>query len=152
MGHIHEKIDFCVEVFIVYKDKVLLKKHKKFKDIWLSVGGHIELHEDPNQAALREVKEEVGLDVRLVGVREQFDGTEGDYTDLVSPVALGKHRVNETHEHVVLVYFATSGSDAVVPEDEGAQWKWVTKEDLATMDLRPNVRNYAEAALDRLAA
>jgi ADP-ribose pyrophosphatase YjhB (NUDIX family) len=64
MSHIHEKIDFTVGVFVVYKDKVLLRKHDKY-NLWLCVGGHIELDEDPNEAALREVKEEVGLDVTL---------------------------------------------------------------------------------------
>ncbi|MDP2642022.1 MAG: NUDIX domain-containing protein, partial [bacterium] len=64
MPHIHEKIDFTVEVFIVYKDKVLIRKHDKY-DKWLAVGGHIELEEDPNQAAVSEEKEEVGLDIKL---------------------------------------------------------------------------------------
>jgi 8-oxo-dGTP pyrophosphatase MutT (NUDIX family) len=60
MPHIHEKIDFTAETFIVYKNKVLLRLHDKYK-FWASVGGHIELHEDPNEAAVREAKEEVGL-------------------------------------------------------------------------------------------
>jgi 8-oxo-dGTP pyrophosphatase MutT (NUDIX family) len=64
MPHIHDKIDFCSEVFVVFKNKVLLRKHDKFK-IWLSVGGHIELDEDPTETAVREAKEEVGLDVVL---------------------------------------------------------------------------------------
>ena len=55
MPHIHEKIDFAVEVFVVHKNKVLLRKHDKYKT-WLGVGGHIELDEDPNQVAIREVK------------------------------------------------------------------------------------------------
>jgi len=53
MSHIHEKIDFTVEVFIVYKNKVLLRMHDKHHR-WLSVGGHIELDEDPIQAAMRD--------------------------------------------------------------------------------------------------
>ncbi len=36
MPHIHEKIDFTAEVFIVNSDKVLLRKHDKYK-FWLSV-------------------------------------------------------------------------------------------------------------------
>ena len=64
MPHIHEKMDFTVETFIVHKNKVLLRKHDKLK-IWMSVGGHVELDEDPVEAALREVKEEVGLDITL---------------------------------------------------------------------------------------
>ena len=35
----------------------------------LPLGGHIELHEDPEQAALREAKEESGLEVELLGER-----------------------------------------------------------------------------------
>ena len=74
MPHIHEKIDFTVEVFIVHKDKVLLRMHDKYKK-WMSVGGHIELHEDPVEAAHREVKEEVGLDIELVGNPRIFEST-----------------------------------------------------------------------------
>lgn len=46
MPHIHEKIDFTVEVFIVHENKVLFRMHDKFKK-WMSAGGHIELDEDP---------------------------------------------------------------------------------------------------------
>ena len=71
MAHIHEKIDFTADVFVVHKDKVLIRTHDKY-DLWLAVGGHIELDEDPNQSAIREVKEEVGLDVELVGNLPKF--------------------------------------------------------------------------------
>ena len=64
MPHIHELIDFTVGVYIVHDSKVLLVHHKKF-DKWLSVGGHIELHEDPEEALFREVKEETGLEIKL---------------------------------------------------------------------------------------
>jgi hypothetical protein len=53
MSHLHEKIDFTVEVFVVSGDAVLLRKHDKYK-IWLGVGGHIELDEEPTQAAVRD--------------------------------------------------------------------------------------------------
>lgn len=60
MPHIHERIDWTVDVLIVHEDRVLLRKHDKYK-VWLMVGGHIELDEGPEEAALREVQEEVGL-------------------------------------------------------------------------------------------
>src|SRR3989344_5859609 len=105
MPHIHEKIDFTAEVFIVHQDKVLLRKHDKYK-IWLSIGGHIELDEDPNQAALREVKEEVGLGVDLYNPHSTpFPISSGE---LIPPIFVNRHRINEKHEHVTLVYFATS--------------------------------------------
>lgn len=150
MPHIHEKIDFTVEVFIVHKNKVLLRMHDKFK-IWLSVGGHIELDEDPVEAAIREVKEEVGLDVKIVGEVPAFD--DDNYSYLAVPRYLGKHKVNDVHDHIVLVYFATSDTDQIAEansDHEKSETKWVTKEDLATMDLRPNVRHLATKALEEL--
>ena len=149
MPHIHEKIDFVTEVFIVHKDKVLLRIHDKLK-IWLSIGGHVELDEDPNEAALREVKEEVGLDVVLYDGNQLFkDGDEKD-RQLIPPMALSRHFVSPTHEHVCHVYFATSETDNVIPEKPDDVWKWVTRDELATMDLKIDVRLLADKALEIL--
>ncbi len=150
MPHLHEKVDYTVEVFIVYKDKVLLRMHDKYK-IWLSVGGHIELDEDPIEAAYREVKEEVGLDIKIQSEVPIFD--DDDYSYLPSPRYLGKHLVNETHEHIVLVYFATTDSDKVLnseSEHELTETRWVSKEELNNMNLRPNVLHLATEALKEL--
>jgi 8-oxo-dGTP pyrophosphatase MutT (NUDIX family) len=151
MPHIHEKIDFTVEVFIVHNNKVLLRMHDKYH-IWCSVGGHIELDEDPIQAAHREVKEEVGLDIVLVGKDIPIFDND-DFKVLMPPVYLGRHRTSQTHEHVVFVYFATSATDQItdpLSEHERAETRWVTKEELATMDLVPNMRFYAQEALKEL--
>ncbi len=149
MPHIHEKIDFTVEVFIVHRDKVLLRKHDKY-GIWLSIGGHIELDEDPNQAALREVKEEVGLDIELYDTRG-FTHEENDFKELVAPIAQNRHRISPTHEHVSSVYFGRATSDVVIPEKETDEWKWYTVENLDTLDgIRPDVAYYAKRAIKEL--
>lgn len=151
MPHIHEKIDFTVEVFIVHKNKVLLRMHDKFKQ-WMSVGGHIELHEDPVEAAHREVKEEVGLDIELVGNQKVFHDFDHS-RELTPPVALNRHRVSETHEHVTLVYFARAKRTAVkaqYEDDRSDECRWCTKEEVEVMDLWPSVRAYALAALEKL--
>src|ERR1700722_3411731 len=122
MAHIHEKVDFTVEVFIVYNGKVLLRKHDKYKK-WLSVGGHIELDEDPIQAAHREVKEEVGLDIELWDPR-QVDNSDDAFQEIVPPVVMGRHGsslhpTNHDHIHVTLVYFAYAKNDEVNIQFEG---------------------------------
>lgn len=151
MAHIHEKIDFCVEVFIVYKNKVLLRMHDKYK-IWLSVGGHIELDESPEEAAVREAKEEVGLDVTIIDSKP-LPNDESDYKMLIAPRYLGSHYVNDIHRHTIFVYFAKSNTDKIInsiSEHERAETRWVTKEELANMNLRPNVLFYAIKALEEL--
>ena len=153
MAHIHEKIDFTSEVFVVYKNTVLLRMHDKHH-FWCSVGGHIELDEDPNEAAIREVREEVGLEVTLWDGTRQFteDPSEvWNFKELIPPVALNRHRISPEHEHVTFVFFATSLTNDVQPEQENDEWRWCTKEDLDLMDLRPNIRYYAEKALQTLA-
>jgi 8-oxo-dGTP pyrophosphatase MutT (NUDIX family) len=154
MPHIHEKIDFTVEVFIVYKNKLLLRMHDKF-NTWLSVGGHIELGEDPMQAAIREVKEEVGLDVELIGPKVPLPDEVGvvDYKHLIGPRYVGKHKVTDVHDHVILVYFAKAKTDIIsesVMEHERAETRWVAKKELKDMDLFPNVLFYATEALEEL--
>ncbi len=51
-------------VYIVNKDKVLLHMHKKFNSLF-PVGGHMESHKLPHEAAIREALEESGLNVTL---------------------------------------------------------------------------------------
>lgn len=154
MPHIHEKVDFTVEVFIVYKNKVLLRMHDKHQR-WISVGGHIELGEDPIEAAKREVKEEVGLSIKLIGTKAPIeDETEGvNYKHLVGPRYVGVHQVNDIHKHVVFVYFAKAESDVVsdsISEHERAETRWATLEELKEMKLFPNIEFYAEEALKEL--
>ena len=103
MAHIHEKIDFTVAIFVVHDGKILLIHHRKL-DKWLPLGGHIELDEDPEQAALREAKEESGLDVELLGERPPTTGP--GTRALIAPRFLDIHRINETHEHIGMIYWA----------------------------------------------
>jgi 8-oxo-dGTP pyrophosphatase MutT (NUDIX family) len=150
MPHIHEKIDFTVEVFIVHKNKVLLRVHDKLHK-WLSVGGHIELDEDPNQAAIREVKEEVGLDVDI-SCNKTLPENEEREKELIPPEFLNRHWITKSHEHITFVYFATSNSDIINPSETevSTQIKWFTKEELLDYDIQPKIRHYAALALKRL--
>ena len=71
MPHIHELIDYTAEVFIDHKDKVLIRKHDKY-GMRTCPGGHIELDETPQEAAIREAKEETGLDITLYTKHQAF--------------------------------------------------------------------------------
>lgn len=153
MPHIHEKIDFVVDIFIVHRNKVFLRKHDKLK-IWLAVGGHIELDEDPNYAAIREAKEESGLDITLYGsVKEHLDE---NFKGLIPPKFLNIHNFNNVHKHIDLIYFATSDTDKINPTggDRSDEWKWFTLEELEDpkYNLKKNIKFYAEEALKTLSS
>ncbi|MGA2800256.1 MAG: NUDIX domain-containing protein [Candidatus Micrarchaeaceae archaeon] len=153
MPHIHEKIDFTAEVFVVYGNKVLLRKHDKYK-IWLSVGGHIELNEDPNQAAIREVKEEVGLNITLSGKIPKFREEGDDYKELIPPISMNRHRINPTHEHITLVFFAKSDTDRIKTskEEVSEECKWFNKAEIdsGSYEIKESIKYYAKMALERI--
>ncbi len=156
MAHIHEKIDFTTSVYIVHEARVLLHRHKVL-GIWLPPGGHIELDEDPNEAAVREAKEETGLDVRLVGEVLSYDSTF-KARELVPPRFLNRHYYDEskTHEHVDLCYFARSLTDTAEARHEidGGEMRWFTKDELLenAAQVVPDVRAHALTALAELAS
>ncbi len=129
MAHIFYDLDFTVSVFVVHEDRVLLIHHKKL-DKWLSLGGHIEIGENPEEAALREVREESGLDVELLGRRQPrtFPGT----TNLTAPAYLDVHDISGDHRHIGLIYFARAGSAQVqLAEQEHNEIRWFSVAELA---------------------
>jgi 8-oxo-dGTP pyrophosphatase MutT (NUDIX family) len=150
MPHIHEKIDFTVAIFIVRAGRVLMVHHRKL-DKWLPIGGHIELDEDPEQAALREAHEESGLEVELVGDRPPT--TEIGTRALIAPRFLDIHRISPTHEHIGMIYFARAKDGAAqLAAAEHHDIQWCGGEDLDR--LKPSLSNavkwYATKALEEL--
>ena len=156
MPHIHEKIDFVANVFVVNGDAVLLRKHDKHK-IWLPPGGHIELDEDPAEAAVREIREEVGLDVQLISANNFPDGgnaymgSERDGKDLPVPLFLNRHRINEIHEHISFEYVGVSETLEVRQGEQEVsdEVKWFTEEELGDTqyDVPARIQAYARKAL-----
>lgn len=90
-------VDSTSTTIIVYKEKALLHLHKKLGK-WLPVGGHIEPGELPDKAALREVKEETGLDVVLYDPDKQIDMI--DAKPLVRPIHILFVEITPSHRHI----------------------------------------------------
>ena len=128
MAHIHEKIDFTVAIFVVQRGKVLLIHHRKL-DKWLPLGGHIELDEDPEQAALREAREESGLEVELLGERPPT--TSPGTRALIAPRFLDIHRITDTHEHVGMIYWARpKKGEVTLASAEHHEIRWCSADEL----------------------
>lgn len=151
MSHLHDKIDFTVDAYIVHKDKVLLRYHEKYNN-WYAAGGHIELDEDPVEAVLREAKEETGLEIKIVAEpAKDF----GESRNLLLPIFMNRHRVNPGHEHVALIYAATSDTMELNPADgeinDAEQFRWLTAEEIESAeDIKPRVKLHALTALKKV--
>lgn len=149
MPHIHELIDFVVDAFIVHENKVLLIFHKKLK-MWLCVGGHIELNEDPETALFREIQEECGLEVEILSTKAE---SYPNRKSLLIPNFLDIHSIGDSgHKHVALVYFAKAKSDKFkLAEDEHDDIRWFTEEELSDpkFNILPDIQAYARKALKK---
>ena len=150
MAHIHEKIDFTASVYIVRDNKVLLHVHKSL-NIWLPPGGHIELDEDPNEAAIREAKEETGLDITLMGEGKTY-ASAFKARDLIAPRFLNRHFITDDHEHVDMIYFARAPYGEPKAETGGGEMRWFTEEEIEenTVGIVEDVGAHALTALKEL--
>lgn len=150
MPHIHDAIDFTVGAFLVNNGRVALIHHKELKK-WLSVGGHIELNEDPDEALFREIKEEAGIDRNeLIVLSEKPTIHDPNTKFLYTPNYLDIHKISETHRHVVLVYFLISKTDQLkLNKKEHYEIRWFTREELddEKYKLSVQIKFYAKHAL-----
>ncbi len=150
MPHIHDQIDFTVAIFIVHDNCVLLIHHRKL-DKWLPLGGHIELNEDPEAAALREAREESGLEIELLGQRPPT--TEDGTRALLAPRFLDIHRISESHEHIGMIYFArVQSGDIALEKREHHAIRWVPAQELEELQppLSGAIRWYCLQALQEI--
>ena len=135
------KRHFCASAFVIdpYTKKILLIKHKK-NGKWTQPGGHIEGNETPEEAALREVYEETGLRVRLLG--ERFPRED----DFIRPLGIQKNRKTlnngEMHIHIDIIYAAIPNDDSplILNKEESDDIGWFSLDQLDYIDCFPDIK------------
>jgi ADP-ribose pyrophosphatase YjhB (NUDIX family) len=130
-----------VAVFVVHDGRVLLHWHRKLGR-WLPPGGHVETNELPDEAAIREVREETGVAIILHGEQIVTVDLPGEPRQLCRPAGIQLANISVGHEHIDLIYFA-SGTPAA--DREGVAWFGPTE--WSALDLSGEVRTWCEAAL-----
>ncbi len=139
--------DWAATTFVVWQGRVLLHQHEKL-GLWLPPGGHVEANELPDEAARREVLEETGLQVDLVG---DVAVDVASVTPLVRPRGLQVERIGEHHEHIDLIYFARPAQgfqDAGQPL--AAAFGWYAPEAWRDLPLNDEVHAWCTLALKEL--
>jgi len=138
---------FTVAVFVVWEGKVLLHLHRKL-GMWLPPGGHIERDELPDEAAVREVFEETGLRVELVGEKRE---DVSDPVQLYRPAGVQLENIGPGHQHIDLIYFAKpAGPTRVGGEYSKDKAGWYGPEDWDGMYVNAEVKGWCERALATL--
>ncbi len=139
---------FTVAVFVVWEGKVLLHHHRKLS-MWLPPGGHIEEDELPDEAAVREVWEETGIRVELVGERRE---DVEDPVQLARPAGVQLENIGPGHQHIDLIYFARPRGPTTVRQEFSAyRVGWYGPDDWEDMRVNVEVLGWCERALSALA-
>ena len=123
--HIKTSVVACI---IDSEQRVLLTRRciEPFCGAWVMPGGKIDLGEPILEALHREVREEVGLEVRVDHLIDVFEHVG----------------VGQRNDHFIILYYRTTPlSFELAPNgEECTEARWVAKGELATFPLPPGTR------------
>ena len=138
--------DFTVAVFVIHDNRVLLHLHRKL-GLWLPPGGHIEPNELPDEAALREVMEEAGIEIRLVQEGDPPANHPGQPRQLTRAVGIQLESISPDHEHIDLIYFAVPAGNTPSPTVSDGM-VWFSLDDIRShADITEEIVDWSERAI-----
>lgn len=124
------KQHFTCTGFVVEGDRTLLLWHKRLQ-MWVPPGGHLEADEDPVSAVLREIREETGLEAKVLPLGQTFPFS---YPGQIAPpytiLLEDSPEPGEPHKHMDLIYFCRPTNSASLRPPEGAVVTWVDEDAL----------------------
>jgi 8-oxo-dGTP pyrophosphatase MutT (NUDIX family) len=137
------KREFCSSVYIIDNQKVLLIYHPKLQK-WLPPGGHVEANETPDEAAIREVREETGLTIEFLSQENlaihcwNAKSIERPFLCLLEEIP--PHQNTPAHQHVDFIYIARPKEPTIVSSP--FHYQWFDLNDL--QNLKPDIEIFNE--------
>lgn len=116
---------YCASSYVIdfETSEVLLMYNRKLNK-WLQPGGHIIGLETPIEACIREVKEETGIDIKVVG--------PSFFENKYEPIATERY-INKVGDMIDIQYLSIP-LNKVVNSPENNEVKWVDISALQAMD------------------
>ncbi len=127
-------------VAILNSNRELLMLHRKDNKKWTMPGGTMEFGESLTDCALREVKEESGLDVEIKDII-------GTYTDPNIRVAYSD---GEVRQEFTIVYYGEALNYDVSLDDESSQFKWLSLDKVLELPLADSQRRRINDVIEYL--
>ncbi|MBO7571238.1 MAG: NUDIX domain-containing protein [Bacteroidales bacterium] len=112
-----------------YKKEILLL-HRRDNGKWTMPGGTLEYGENLIGCALREVKEECGINVEIKGI-------VGTYTD---PNVIVEYSDGEVRQEFTVVYYGLALDYNVFLDEESSAYKWVSLDSIHNIPMADSQR------------
>jgi 8-oxo-dGTP diphosphatase len=145
---------FTAAALVVNDDeRVLLVHHNKI-GMWIYPGGHLNEQEDPAQAALRELREETGVEAHIV---QDSTFRHPAARVLPSPFAIldvdMKDAAIEFHHHIEMIYVCRPVGGVPRPKlSEISACQWFAVSELDGLDVPPELPALVAASIEWLRA
>ena len=121
----------------------LLLIHRVDNDRWALPGGQVEVGERVAETVVREVREETGIEVEVLGLT-------GIYSDPKHVIAYDD---GEVRQQFALSFRARPVGGSLRSSDEASEVRWLATDELDRLDIHPSMRLRIRHGLDgRMAA
>ena len=126
------RFNYRVAGVAIHNNTVLLVRMKEFS-WWTLLGGRVEMMERSDEALLREMKEELGTEVkieRLLWTTENFHGDETRYG----------HEINMFYLMMLPQNCHMMKCDEYATEDDGTPilFKWIPRSEISQVEVYPS--------------
>ncbi len=144
-------------VYVVENERVLLVFHKKLKK-WLPPGGHLDQDELPPDGAIREAKEETGLDVEIIPqenlwIEQRWNGRSFERPYLCLLEHIPAINGEAAHEHVDFVYIGQpTGGRLIQNHDETEGIRWFTFDEVRELERDVDIFEDVYRVIEQLIA
>jgi len=145
MGRNNKIKEFVVEGYVIKDNSVLLVYHKKI-GMWLPPGGHIEKHETPEEALVREIKEETGLEVEIIN--QVKPDKKFSVRLLYQPTHIQLEDIKGTHYHIDLIYLCRVKGGELHSNQEIEDLRFFDIEEINKFDNIPEEKYFATRFLN----
>jgi len=144
---------FTASVYLVNDGAVALHRHERL-DLLLPAGGHVDRDELPHETALREAREETGLEPTLLVDAPEITSETNRSIPRPRHLMLADVNVHGDqvgHQHVDHVYYAVVDERAIDPgpgEAPAEAWDWYDRVALDAPPVDPDVCDLGREAID----
>lgn len=123
---------------VVMDENRLLLVHRVDNDRWALPGGAVDIGESVGQAAVREVSEETGIDVEIIGL-------VGIYSDPRHVIAYDN---GEVRQQFAICLRARPVGGELRNSSESTEVRWVPVSELDSLNMHPTQRLRVQHGLD----